>query len=71
MALSVKSALKRIPPAVSRHAVLWRPDFPPLVQERLPARQASYHYAIIFIVSVAFAGVASDFCGQQNILVVF
>ena len=31
---------ERIPPAVSRHAVLWRPDFPPLVQERPPARQA-------------------------------
>jgi hypothetical protein len=32
---------ERIPPAVSRHAALWRPDFPPLVQERPPARQAS------------------------------
>ena len=31
---------ERIPPAVSRHAVLWRPDFPPLIQERPPARQA-------------------------------
>src|SRR5258706_6019386 len=30
---------ERIPPAVSRHAVLWRPDFPPL-SERLPIRQA-------------------------------
>jgi hypothetical protein len=29
VALSVGNALKRIPPAVSRHAVLWRPDFPP------------------------------------------
>ncbi len=28
VALSVEPALKRIPPAVSRHAALWRPDFP-------------------------------------------
>ncbi len=33
---------ERIPPAVSRHAVLWRPDFPPLVQGRLPTRQATF-----------------------------
>jgi len=31
---------ERITPAVSRHAALWRPDFPPPVQERLPTRQA-------------------------------
>src|SRR6266576_820388 len=31
---------ERIPPAVSRHAVLGRPDFPPLIQERPPVRQA-------------------------------
>src|SRR6266849_2389013 len=36
-----KTRFKRIPPAVSRHAALWRPDFPPLIQERLPARQAT------------------------------
>ena len=29
VALSVKSAYERTPPAVSRHAALWRPDFPP------------------------------------------
>src|ERR1700733_5055100 len=28
-----KTRFKRIPPAVSRHAALWRPDFPPV---RLP-----------------------------------
>ena len=27
---------KRIPPAVSRHAVLWRPDFPPLFRSDHP-----------------------------------
>ena len=37
---------ERAPPAVSRHAALWRPDFPPAIQglprrERLPIRQAS------------------------------
>ena len=30
---------ERIPPAVSRHAALWRPDFPP-VAGRLPVQQA-------------------------------
>ena len=37
---------ERTPPAVSRHAVLWRPDFPPLVQERPPARQIRNYYAM-------------------------
>src|SRR5687767_3150019 len=29
VALSVGAASRRHPPAVSRHAALWRPDFPP------------------------------------------
>ena len=36
MALSV---IRRRTPAVSRHAALWRPDFPPPFPERLPVRQ--------------------------------
>src|SRR5438094_7826812 len=28
---------ERIPPAVSRHAVLWRPDFPPLFRSDCPS----------------------------------
>src|SRR5260370_3819744 len=35
-----ETRFERIPPAVSRHAVLWRPDFPLLIKERPPARQA-------------------------------
>jgi hypothetical protein len=41
---------KRVSPAVSRHAVLWRPDFPLLFQERPPARQAvNYYYMQRFL----------------------
>src|SRR5258708_1503417 len=29
VALSVEATLTQLPPAVSRHAALWRPDFPP------------------------------------------
>ena len=41
-----KTRFERAPPAVSRHAALWRPDFPPRKRslsrrpERLPVRQA-------------------------------
>ena len=41
-----KARFERAPPAVSRHAALWRPDFPPRERslsrrpERLPVRQA-------------------------------
>ena len=39
---------ERTPPAVSRHAALWRPDFPPAQQVnspggRPPVRQAQFH----------------------------
>ena len=49
VALSVKPAYERAPPAVSRHAALWRPDFPPAPpvtrrSQRLPIRQARLHY---------------------------
>ena len=49
VALSVKLACERAPPAVSRHAALWRPDFPPAPpvsrrSQRLPVRQARIHY---------------------------
>jgi hypothetical protein len=45
VALSVKLAYERAPPAVSRHAALWRPHFPPAPpvarrSQRLPIRQA-------------------------------
>src|SRR5689334_25078670 len=45
-----ETRFKRVPPAVSRHAALWRPDFPlPLIvkmcRERLPVREARLHYA--------------------------
>ncbi len=42
-----ETRFERVPPAVSRHAALWRPDFPPAPRsrprgnERLPVRQAS------------------------------
>ena len=42
-----ETRFERAPPAVSRHAALWRPDFPPAPRsrlrgnERLPVRQAS------------------------------
>jgi hypothetical protein len=45
-----KARFERAPPAVSRHAALWRPDFPPAplefprAGERLPVRQARIHY---------------------------
>jgi len=45
-----KIRFERIPPAVSRHVVLWRPDFPPArfgfprADQRLPVRQARIHY---------------------------
>src|SRR5262249_51862027 len=41
---------ERIPPAVSRHAALWRPDFPPVPagiprrNQRLPIRQVRPNY---------------------------
>jgi hypothetical protein len=42
-----KTRFERVPPAVSRHAALWRPDFPPLLivkmrQGRLPVREAHF-----------------------------
>ena len=68
MALSVKSVVRRIPPAVSRHAALWRPDFPlvlPLAQknQRLPVRQARPIVASIHIAGV-IAGVAGGASSQ-------
>ncbi len=45
-----KARFERAPPAVSRHVVLWRPDFPPArirfprASQRLPVRQARIHY---------------------------
>ncbi len=45
-----ETRFERIPPAVSRHVALWRPDFPPAPLEfpragqRLPVRQARIHY---------------------------
>src|ERR1700676_1663949 len=45
-----KIRFERIPPAVSRHVALWRPDFPPARLgcpargQRLPVRQARIHY---------------------------
>ena len=41
-----KIRFERTLPAVSRHAVLWRPDFPPLT-ERLPAQQAYEYYDML------------------------
>jgi hypothetical protein len=41
-----RARFDRTPPAVSRHAALWRPDFPPLKQGRLPIRQVTIHYRI-------------------------
>jgi len=38
-----ETRFERIPPAVSRHAALWRPDFPP-VAGRLPARRVRFNY---------------------------
>ena len=40
-----ETRFERVPPAVSRHAALWRPDFPPRLhregeKERLPVREA-------------------------------
>jgi hypothetical protein len=35
-----KTRFERVPPAVSRHAALWRPDFPLPGRERLPVQQA-------------------------------
>src|SRR5579862_325873 len=50
VALSVKPACERAPPAVSRHAALWRPDFPPAparlspyLRQRLPVRETRPH----------------------------
>src|SRR5688572_2184560 len=40
---SVALSVARRPPAVSRHAALWRPDFPPRMR-RPPIRQADHHY---------------------------
>src|ERR1700686_1941265 len=45
-----KIRFERIPPAVSRHVALWRPDFPPARLgcpargQRLPVRQARIYY---------------------------
>ena len=45
-----KIRFERIPPAVSRHVALWRPDFPPARlgcparDQRLPVRQARIYY---------------------------
>ncbi len=46
-----KTRFERAPPAVSRHAALWRPDFPPargtsfpVPDRRLLVRQARIHY---------------------------
>ena len=45
-----KTRFERALPAVSRHAALWRPDFPPRTRpfrdapERLSVRQARIHY---------------------------
>ncbi len=38
-----ETRFERIPPAVSRHAALRRPDFPP-VAGRLPARRVRFNY---------------------------
>ena len=45
-----ETRFERIPPAVSRHAALWRPDFPPIcllseASGRLPVRRVRSHYA--------------------------
>ena len=40
-----RTRFERAPPAVSRHAALRRPDFPP-VSRRLPVQQARPHYRI-------------------------
>ena len=49
---------KRIPPAVSRHAVLWRPDFP------LPSSGATTRPAsrLILLHTPCFRGKFLDFC---------
>jgi hypothetical protein len=44
-----ETRFKRAPPAVSRHAALWRPDFPlPIIfwmtLERLPVREVRTYY---------------------------
>src|SRR5438445_11405632 len=47
VALSVVSAFPRKPPAVSRHAALWRPDFPLAEASDYPpgqTRTATQHY---------------------------
>lgn len=45
VALSVKIPYERSPPAVSRHAALWRPDFPPGLLHRNEAGPAAIHPA--------------------------
>ena len=52
-----ETRFERVPPAVSRHAALWRPDFPPVAwaspsPARLPARQASPLLSLILGLSV-------------------
>src|SRR6185436_16007216 len=36
-----RTRIDRVPPAVNRHAALWRPDFPPREAGRLPVRQVT------------------------------
>ena len=56
MALSVAPALRQMPPAVSRHAALWRPDFPPgakLRTQQLPNRAVSHSMAVPLVPLIA------------------
>ena len=39
-----ENRFERIPPAVSRHAALWRPDFPPLVSGATTRPASQSHY---------------------------
>src|SRR5205807_3410494 len=38
-----KTRFERVPPAVSRHAALWRPDFPPVPSREPAAARPAVH----------------------------
>jgi len=44
-----KTRFERVPPAVSRHAALWRPDFPPPLIVKMCQGRLSVHEAHFII----------------------